>query len=108
MAAGSTPPPPQSPDHPVEVHPGKSKTMIYAVVTLGIVIIAAVIVTFMTTSSKQQPAPQETAQKEQTVPPTSTPSVMPTPSTVEEQIEAVNTTTDDSDLQQADKDLQSL
>ena len=110
-APGSTPPPPPTPEHPHDVHPGKSKTMLYAIVTLAVVVIGALLVTFMSSTSKEPEATQPvTTEQTQQVPPTEAPSVTPAPSvgTPEEEVEAVNTTVDDSDLQQVDKDLQSL
>lgn len=108
---GGMTPPPASPEHPHEVQPGKSKTMMYAVITLVVVVIGAVIVTFMAGNSQKAPEPQpqaQTVEKQQVVPPTEAPTTIPTPSTAEEQIDAVNTTENDSDLQEVDKDLQSL
>jgi hypothetical protein len=84
--------------------------MLFAIVTLFIVIIGAVLVTIMS-GTPQQPAPVNTTVVQPTQPQvvaTEAPTVAPSPATPEEEVEAVNVTEDNADLQEVENELQAL
>lgn len=105
--SGAVPPAPGQPHDP-QIH--KSNAMLFAIVTLFIVIIGAVLVTIMS-GNPQQPAPVNTTVVQPTQPPvvpTEAPTAIPSPATPEEEVEAVNVTEDNTDLQEVEQDLESL
>lgn len=102
-------PPPGSPSQPQDVHPHSNKAMLLAVGTLVIVLIGAGIVTMMNSASPEPGTNAPVVTQPTEAPPlTAAPTVLPSPSSALEEVEAVNVTENDSDLQDAEKDLQSL
>jgi hypothetical protein len=105
----NTPPPPAA-GTPQDANHKKNATMMYAVVTIVIIIIVGAGLMFMSVSSRssEQPVANTTAVPPATAIPTEQPTMTPVPATPEEEAEAVNVTVDDTDIQQAEKDLQGL
>lgn len=113
-APASTDQPPQTPSSGGSVPPATpahhgNNAMIYAVITFILVLFGAGVVTYMNNSNPAEPATNSTVVAQPTQPPVVTipPTIAPSPS-LEEEVETVNVTENDSDLLQAEKDLQGL